>query len=269
VLPRHTLRRRGGHFFWPWGAWHAAPGSFSLATGGAGRETDGMGYSIRVKICGVMTERDARLAGLLGADAVGLNFFPQSPRFVAPQACTSILRELPPFVEAVGLFVEQPLRHAFQTLNQLGRMRTIQWYGRQRELCDAYPFQVIHCFPVRDQQSLLDIVRYVEMCRSLGQLPAAVLVDASIPGQHGGTGRTLPWALLSEFRPGVPLILAGGLTPDNVAEAIRIVRPYGVDVASGVETVPGHKDPEKMRRFIAAAREASAKYRPSYGPSVS
>src|SRR5262249_34324083 len=150
-----------------------------------------------------------------------------------------------------------------------GRIRTIQWYGKQRELCDAYPFQVIHCFPVRDPQSLRDITSYVELCRSLGQTPPAVLVDAAVPGQHGGTGQTLPWSLLADFRPGVPLILAGGLTPDNVAEAIRIVRPYGVDVASGVEAAPGRKDAEKMRRFIANAREASAKYRPSYSPWAS
>jgi phosphoribosylanthranilate isomerase len=80
-----------------------------------------------------------------------------------------------------------------------------------------------------------------------------------VPGQHGGTGRTAPWHLLANFRPGVPIILAGGLTPDNVAEAIRLVQPFGVDVASGVESSPGHKDPERMARFIDAAREAAAR----------
>jgi phosphoribosylanthranilate isomerase len=80
-----------------------------------------------------------------------------------------------------------------------------------------------------------------------------------VPGQHGGTGRTAPWELLASFRPGVPVILAGGLTPENVAEAVRVVRPYGVDVASGVESSPGQKDPEKVRRFIANAREAAAR----------
>ena len=89
-------------------------------------------------------------------------------------------------------------------------------------------------------------------------MPAAVLVDAHVEGEHGGTGRTVPWSLLSGLDFGVPLILAGGLTPDNVAEAIRIVRPWAVDVASGVESAPGKKDPDKVRRFIANAREAIA-----------
>lgn len=87
--------------------------------------------------------------------------------------------------------------------------------------------------------------------------PEAILVDAHVPGQFGGTGRTVPWELLADFKPEVPLILAGGLTPENVAEAVRIVRPYGVDVASGVESSPGHKDADKMKRFIENAREAA------------
>ena len=106
---------------------------------------------------------------------------------------------------------------------------------------------------------LQGIARYLDRCRSLELLPAAVLVDAHVSGQYGGTGQTLPWDLLADFRPGVPLILAGGLTPENVAEAVRLVRPYAVDVASGVELSPGRKDAEKMRRFIGSAREAAAK----------
>jgi phosphoribosylanthranilate isomerase len=85
------------------------------------------------------------------------------------------------------------------------------------------------------------------------------LVDAHVAGHYGGTGQTAPWDLLADFRPGVPLILAGGLNPDNVAEAVRRVRPYAVDVASGVESAPGRQDPDKVRRFIANAREAAAK----------
>ncbi len=89
------------------------------------------------------------------------------------------------------------------------------------------------------------------------RLPSAILVDAHVAGQYGGTGQTAPWHLLADFKPGVPLILAGGLTPDNVADAIRIVRPYAVDVASGVESRPGKKDPDKLRRFIDAVRNIS------------
>src|SRR5205807_7190811 len=94
----------------------------------------------------------------------------------------------------------------------------------------------------------------------LGYQPAAVLLDTQAGGLYGGTGVTAPWALLADFHPGVPVILAGGLTPENVAEAVRLVRPYAVDVASGVESRPGRKDAEKMRRFIDAAREAAARY---------
>jgi phosphoribosylanthranilate isomerase len=218
-----------------------------------------MGYHLRVKICGVTNEADARQAALLGADAVGLNFYAQSPRCVDAVAANYVLRELPPFVEAVGVFVNEPLRDIFTRLQTLSRIRGIQWHGTERELSDVYPYHLIAAFPVRDADSLTAIRRYLDTCKLVGALPSAVLLDAHVAGQHGGTGRTAPWKLLATFRPGVPVILAGGLTPDNVAEAVRIVQPWGVDVASGVERSPGHKDPEKMRRFIAAAREAAAK----------
>jgi phosphoribosylanthranilate isomerase len=210
----------------------------------------------RIKICGITNEADARLAAELGADAIGLNFHPESPRFVSPTAVEAILRALPPLVEPVGVFVNQPLREVFATLNVFGRIRTVQWYGDKPELCDAYPFQYIPTFPVRDRDSLRTITGYLDMARSLSRLPSAIAVDAHAPGQYGGTGRPLPWQLLADFRPGVPLVLAGGLTPENVATAVRVVRPYAVDVASGVESEPGRKDGEKMRRFIAAARSA-------------
>src|SRR5262249_44326629 len=100
--------------------------------------------------------------------------------------------------------------------------------------------------------------RHLTRCRDAGHSPDAVLIDARVAGQYGGTGTTAPWHLLEDFRPGVPLILAGGLTPENVAEAGRRVRPYAVDVARGGESSPGIKDPEKMRRFIGNAREAAA-----------
>jgi phosphoribosylanthranilate isomerase len=218
-----------------------------------------MGYTVRVKVCGVTTEVDARQAGLLGADAVGLNFYPGSPRCVDAARAQLILRELPPFVEAVGVFVNLPLRQVFQQVQALGRMGTIQWHGKDREISNCYPLRLIAAFPVKDAKDLQAIGRYLDTCRMTGCLPSAVLVDASVPGQHGGTGQTAPWDLLADFRPGLPLILAGGLTAANVAEAVRRVRPYAVDVASGVESAPGRKDADRMRRFIDAAREAAAK----------
>jgi phosphoribosylanthranilate isomerase len=190
---------------------------------------------------------------------VGLNFYPGSPRCIDAATAGFILRELPPFVEAVSVFVNRPLRQVFEFLHPLGGIRTIQWHGEGRELSDCFPYRLVSAFPVRDADSLLAVSRYLDTCRGLGRLPAAVLVDAHVPGSYGGTGRTAPWELLASFQPGVPVILAGGLTPENVAEAVRVVRPYAVDVASGVEHSPGHKDPEKVRRFIDNARGVAAR----------
>lgn len=218
-----------------------------------------MALALRIKICGVTNEADACQAALLGADAVGLNFHPGSPRCVEPARAEAILRALPLFVQAVGVYVNQPLRYSFSHAQALGRIHTVQWHGTERELCDPFPFHLIAAFPVRDADSLRAVTRYLDACRVRGHGPSALLLDAHVPGMHGGTGRTAPWHLLASFRPGVPVILAGGLTPDNVAEAIRLVQPYGVDVASGVESSPGRKDAGKMERFIDAAREAAAR----------
>ena len=127
------------------------------------------------------------------------------------------------------------------------------------EPADPFPFRLIPAFPVGDAAGLARLTRHLDRCRALGRLPAAVLIDAHVPGRYGGTGQTAPWHLLADFDPGVPLLLAGGLTPDTVAEAVRVVRPWGVDVASGVESSPGRKDPEKVRRFLDRAREAAAR----------
>jgi phosphoribosylanthranilate isomerase len=167
------------------------------------------------------------------------------------------------FTRAVGVFVNKSAMELAGFFAPLGLHRcihTIQWHGDhdKREIGRWWPDEVIAAFQVRDKASLDMISRYIDQCRAVEELPAAILVDAQIPGQHGGTGQTAPWELLASFRPGVPLILAGGLTPENVADAVRVVRPYAVDVASGVEENPRRKDAEKMRRFIANARAALA-----------
>jgi phosphoribosylanthranilate isomerase len=218
-----------------------------------------MGYHLRIKICGVTNEIDAQEAARLGANAIGLNFYPQSPRCVNPLTANFILRDLPLFTEAVGVFVNESFRDIFVRLQTHMRIRTIQWHGQTREVSNIYPYHLIAAFSVQDANSLTAIRRYLDTCKMVGSLPSAVLVDAHVAGEYGGTGQTAPWKLLATFRPGIPVILAGGLTPENVAEAVRIVQPWGVDVASGVEHHPGQKDPEKMRRFLDAAREAAAK----------
>lgn len=212
--------------------------------------------SVRIKICGVTSAADACRAVELGADAVGINFCAGSPREVTPTVAETILHALPPFVEAVGVFLNQPLAEVWPIVNRLGRIRTVQWHGANPEMCDAYPVRYVPAFNIRDTESMVAVTGYLELCRGLNRLPAAILVDGHADGKHGGTGRTAPWELLADLKPGVPLILAGGLTPENVAEAIRVVRPYAVDVAGGVESAPGRKDAEKMRRFIDAAHSA-------------
>ncbi len=219
-----------------------------------------MAEQLRIKICGLTDPADAEHAARLEVEAVGLNFYAPSPRFVDAARAAAILSALPPAVEAVAVFVDQRLRPALELLRGLDRIQTLQWHGDNREPGDPKAYRLIPAFRVRDRVSLEEIRRFLEQLSARGVFPAAVLVDAHVPGQPGGTGRTAPWELLADFRPGVPLYLAGGLTPENVAEAVRLVRPDAVDVASGVESSPGRKDPERMRRFVANAREAAARF---------
>jgi phosphoribosylanthranilate isomerase len=200
----------------------------------------------RIKICGVRTPAEMAFATECGADAVGLNFYPKSPRYLDPRSAAEIIRALPSFAAPVGVFVATPIRQATAVAFQLG-LRAIQTYETTSE--DTFPFAHVPAFRVKDRSSLDAIRQYAATHR-----PSAVLVDAFVEGEMGGTGVRAPWDLLVGFDPGVPLILAGGLTPDNVADAIRTIRPWGVDVASGVESSPGVKDPGKVRAFCAAVR---------------
>jgi phosphoribosylanthranilate isomerase len=213
-----------------------------------------MGYHIRVKICGVTSEAEARQIADLGADAIGLNFHPGSPRVVDDLTAGRIVQTLPAFVEPVAVCVDVHLRKVIERLAPL-RMRTVQMHGvlPEASACgESRPWSFVPAFAVRGPEDLERIREYVSRAR-----PAAVLVDGHAPGLHGGTGKTAPWDLLADFQAGVPLILAGGLTPDNVAEAVRRVRPSAVDVASGVESAPGRKDLGKVKRFIEEARAAA------------
>jgi phosphoribosylanthranilate isomerase len=209
----------------------------------------------RIKICGVTTAEDARFVAEAGADAVGLNFYPRSPRFVDPARAAAVVRALPPFTAAVGVFVGMPLRQVCAVAFQLG-LRAVQTYDEGPPEEDPFPFAHVPAFRVRDAAGLDPVCRFVELSARRGRRPAAVLIDSFVDGAMGGTGRPAPWGLLAGFDPGVPLILAGGLTPQNVGEAIATVRPWGVDVASGVESAPGVKDHEKVRAFVRAVRDA-------------
>jgi phosphoribosylanthranilate isomerase len=203
----------------------------------------------------VTTPDEARFAAESGADAIGLNFYPKSPRFLSAQQAAEIVRALPPFTAPVGVFVGMPLRQVCAVAFQLG-LRGVQTYDDEPPAEDTFPFAHMPAFRVKDAAGLDHIRRFIDAATKLGRPPSAVLVDSHVEGQMGGTGKAAPWELLRGFDPGVPLILAGGLTPDNVAEAVALVRPWGVDVASGVESSPGRKDCEKVARFIQQARIA-------------
>lgn len=204
---------------------------------------------VRIKICGLTNWDDAWLAVEAGAHALGFVFHPASPRCLSVAAAAAITRRLPPFVARVGVFVDTPA-DLIRAASRECRLDAVQLHGEESpEFCAAMPVPVLKAFRLRDAGTLAVLPRYQT---------AAWLLDSFVPGQPGGTGAVFNWALAVEAaKLGCPIILAGGLTPANVADAIRQVRPYAVDVSSGVEAVPGRKDPAKVRAFIQAARLAA------------
>ncbi len=201
----------------------------------------------RVKICGITSVEDAAAAVEAGADALGFVFVPGTPRLIRPEAAARIVGELPPFVTTVGVFVNQPLAEVLRIAAQCG-LQAAQLHGEEpAEYSRRIPVRVIKAIRVREAEDL----------RAMATYPAhAFLLDAFVEGQRGGTGTSISWELARQAKGRVPIILAGGLRPETVGEAVRAVRPYGVDVSSGVERSPGRKDHEKVREFIAAVREA-------------
>lgn len=214
-----------------------------------------------IKICGVTTVDDARAVAAAGADAIGINFYAHSPRFVPLERAQHVAAVIPRGVVRVGLFVNAPAEAVCGAFDALG-LDLIQLHGDEPPefLAGLGARPVMRAFRV-GSEGVKPVAAYLERCRELGTLPALALVDARRPGQYGGTGQTADWDALANERAmlgDVPLVLAGGLTPENVATAIYRVRPTAVDTASGVETKPGHKDADAVRRFVAAAREAFA-----------
>ena len=208
--------------------------------------------SVRVKICGITNLADARAAIAAGADALGFVFVPGTPRFIAPDLAGEIVRELPPFIARVGLFVDAETRTVAEALVRSG-MDTLQFHGEETpDLVRQFrrAVKVMKAFRVRGEETLMRLPAYADAVD-------AILLDAYVAGAHGGTGAQFDWKLAVQARDlGKPLVLAGGLTPANVAEAVRTVRPYGVDVSSGVESAPGRKDPAKLAEFVRAAKSA-------------
>ncbi|MBM4295217.1 MAG: phosphoribosylanthranilate isomerase [Deltaproteobacteria bacterium] len=203
---------------------------------------------VRVKICGITNLEDALLAAELGADALGFIFYPPSPRAIESDAARTIITQLPPFVTTVGVFVDEDAA----TVTELAALVVLDWiqlHGSEGpDYCLGLERRVIKAFRVRDESSFGEMEKY----RGAVQ---ALLLDTYKPGHVGGTGETFNWDLARRAKQYGPIILAGGLTPDNVARAIQTVQPQAVDVGSGVEAFPGKKDPDKLRAFFNAIKK--------------
>ena len=203
----------------------------------------------RVKICGITERQDALDAIRLGADAIGLVFYPLSPRCVTPAHASAIVDGLPPFVTIVGLFVNASRDEIGKVLDTV-IINLLQFHGTEcPEYCAQHARPYIKALRVREGMDLL-----AERQRYAGA--SALLLDAYQPGLPGGTGQAFDWTLIpAPLAPGI--ILAGGLTPDNVGEAVRRVRPYAVDVSGGVEREKGRKDAGKIEAFIRGVTSAN------------
>ena len=202
----------------------------------------------RIKICGITRREDAELAVELGASALGFNFYPPSPRYIAPETAREIIRSaVPPPVMAVGVFADETDAARVLAVARRAGMGAIQLHGTGVDGGFEWPMPLIRAVSVGEGFA-------PEQIRSLRA--SAILLDAPHPTLKGGTGLTIDWAKAREATRFARIILAGGLTPENVGEAIRQVQPFAVDVASGVESSPGVKDAAKLRAFFAAVHAA-------------
>jgi phosphoribosylanthranilate isomerase len=198
---------------------------------------------LRVKVCGITREEDARLAADLGAWAVGFIFWPGSARVIGAKRARDIVRGLPPFVTPVGVFVDQSLDE-IEDIAATVRLGAVQLHGHERpELVRSLSHRVIKAVPLDAQGH----------ARGLEEWPdTLVLLDAHDPVRRGGTGRPIDWDAAAAIARARPIVLAGGLRPDNVARAVELVRPAAIDVSSGVESAPGIKDHAQMRALFAS-----------------
>ena len=223
---------------------------------------------IRVKICGITSADDARLAVEAGADALGFIFVEGTPRFVAPETAAGIIAQLPPFVTPVGVFWDHAAGHVKAVAEEC-RLGALQFHGDEKpEDLAGYDLPIIKTIKLPPASTIegrpeyrvresFEVLRY-------GTVASAVLLDTAARWSEGGAREPIEWIeaarIVATYRhkPRPRVILSGGLGPDNVTRAIAVVRPYAVDVNSGVELRPGRKDPEKVRRFIARAKAALA-----------
>ena len=201
-----------------------------------------------IKICGITREEDALAAAHSGANAIGLVFYARSPRHVTPARAAELIRALPPFVMSVGLFVDAAASEVMQTLAQ-ARVDLLQFHGDEPPTyCRQFGVPYLKALRVRPGVDLLQYARDYQDAKGL-------LLDAYVEGTHGGTGATFDWALIPKNLP-LPVVLSGGLTPENVTTAVQAVRPWAVDVSSGVESSKGIKSAAKIAAFVTGVRNA-------------
>lgn len=203
---------------------------------------------VKVKICGITNLEDALLAVDAGADALGFIFVGETPRFITPERAAAIISSLPPFVTPVGVFWDHPPGHVKAVAEACG-LRALQFHGEEPpEVLADYRMPAI---------KTIKIERSSDLAQMNGYRVAAFLFDSPARWSEGEARQPIQWELAREAAPRGRIILSAGLTPETVAQAIRVAGPYGVDVNSGVEAMPGKKDPAKVRRFISAAKTAS------------
>jgi phosphoribosylanthranilate isomerase len=198
----------------------------------------------KVKICGITNLNDALAAVKYGADALGFVFYRKSPRYIEPEEALDIIRGLPPFVTAVGVFVDED-RDEVERVMGLAGLDVAQFHGNESPDACLIRRRVIKAIRVREVKDLDAMHKYKV---------SAYLLDTYAPHTPGGTGEVFDWDIALEAKKSGRIILAGGLTPENIEEAAKRVRPYAVDVGSGVEAEPGRKDHEKVRLFIERAK---------------
>ena len=207
-----------------------------------------MNPQVKVKICGMTQLKDAAFAVKQGADAVGFIFYNKSPRSVTMKTARDIILKLPPLVDTVGVFVNESVDRINKVANYCG-LDLVQLHGEESPVfCRKIQRRVIKAFRVKDLQSIKQLEKYSV---------SGYLLDTFSDNLHGGTGKIFDWNLALPAKKMGPVILAGGLTARNILQAIRQARPYGVDVCSGVEKLPGVKDPEKVRAFLKNIRSGS------------
>jgi phosphoribosylanthranilate isomerase len=214
---------------------------------------------VRIKICGITNPEDARVAVEAGADALGFIFVENTPRFVTPEQVAPIIRWLPPFVTAVGVFWDHPRGH-IKAVAETCRLRALQFHGDEKpEDLTGYDLPIIKTIKLSPETTIEGLPEYKVRDSLTGlmyrNVVSAILLDSTACWSTGERRDPFDWRMARRTGPGHPrVILSGGLNPDNVARAIEIAQPYGVDVNSGVEARPGRKDPEKVQRFVAEVR---------------